>query len=148
MQFARETSKQIIADYVTQNKVRLVYRYFPVLGDKSFQAAVAAEAAAQQGAFWPYHDRLYDILATQGNGAFGDLTFRTIAADLKLDTAAFDKSYKDPATAAKVRAELDDGRRQGVQRTPTMFINGRKVEGALPYATFKSLIDDSLKQPK
>ncbi len=126
-------------------KVRLVYRHFIIFGERSLRAAAAAEAAAQQGAFWQYHDRLFEARATQDNAAFTDAGLRAIAVDLGLNLDAFEAAWNDRATTERVKAEWDEGRRLGVSSTPTVFVSGRKIEGALPYPIYKSAIDEALR---
>ncbi|MCL4466841.1 MAG: DsbA family protein [Chloroflexi bacterium] len=136
--------QQLVLDYVQAGKVRLVYRNLPVLGEASLRAAVAAEAAAEQGAFWPYHDRLFELLAAEGSGAFTDDRFRTLAAELGLDLRKWSASYASPQVLDRVQNEARVGQQLGVRTTPTFFIAGQKVEGAQDYSVFKALIDQSL----
>lgn len=134
----------MIVDYVSQNKVRLVFRHFPVLGERSLRAALAAEAAAQQGQFWPYHDRLFEVLANEGAQAITDDRLRSLAADLGLNVETFNAATQDPETQRRVAAEVDQGRRDDVQRTPTLFVADQKVEGAIPYEELRQLLDTKL----
>jgi protein-disulfide isomerase len=144
-QFAREAGQQTIEEYVRSGQVRLVYQHFAVLGEGSIRAAVASEAAAEQGAFWSYHDRLYDLLMTEGRSAYSPDRLQGIAADLGLNMEAFNASFSSQSTVARVRAETGEGERKGVRSTPTIFVNDRKIEGALPYAVFKTVIDEFLR---
>jgi protein-disulfide isomerase len=109
-----------------------VWRHFPFLGAESEAASVAAECAADQGAFWPYHDALFLRQVPDHNvGAFSDATLRAIAAELGLDTARFDSCTQDGGTLDRVRAERDFGESLGVTGTPTLFINGEEFTGTL-----------------
>lgn len=134
----------MVPEYVRSGKVRLTYRHLTVLGDLSEKAAVAAEAAAEQGAFWPYHDRLFDLLSTEGRGAFTDERLQAIAADLGLDVATWNASRSSPLTLEKVHNETKQAEQLGVRQTPTLLIAGQKVEGAQPYVLLKQLIDQRL----
>ena len=75
--FARTVKPQLVEDYVKTGKVRLVYNYFP-LGQHepgATMSALAAECAADQGMFWPYHDKVFQTAAVDQQGAvqFNDL---------------------------------------------------------------------------
>ena len=67
-----ETSiiSQIEKDYVQQGKVKIEFRMFPFLGQESFNAAQAAEAAREQGKFWEYHDALFNAQGRENSGTF------------------------------------------------------------------------------
>lgn len=66
------------------------------------------------------------------------------ARALGLDAAAFERCLESRKFRSEVEKDLEDGRRYGVTGTPTFFINGRKVVGAQPPATFKQIIEEEL----
>jgi protein-disulfide isomerase/uncharacterized membrane protein len=117
--------------------VRLVFRHFP-LDDRcnddmargvhpmACLAACGAECAGQQGKFWEYHDLLF-----QNQAALARDGLFTIARDIGLDIARFRTCLDDPATLDLVREDVHAGSALGVKSTPTIFINGRRIEGAL-----------------
>jgi protein-disulfide isomerase len=102
-------------------------------------AAIAAEAARNQGRFWEYHDKLFD---NQERLEPDDLT--RYARELGLDLARFETDRKDPGLKAKVQADMAEATALGVKSTPTFFINGRIVRGAMPLETFATIIDAEL----
>jgi protein-disulfide isomerase/uncharacterized membrane protein len=117
--------------------VSLAFRHFPLdtscnphlqhsVHPDACLAACAAECAAQQGRFWEYHD----ILFANHEHLERDNLFR-FARELGLDIPRFRTCLDDPATKDRVVADVDAGARAGVSSTPTLFINGRAVEGAL-----------------
>jgi len=84
-----------------------------------------------QGRFWEYHDLLFE------NGQrLGREALVTYAERIGLDTHAFEQCLDDPATHARVAADVEAAGRAGVNSTPTLFINGRLVEGALERAYY------------
>jgi protein-disulfide isomerase len=89
-------------------------------------AACGAECAGQQGKFWEYHDLLF-----QNQAALARDGLFTIARDIGLDIARFRTCLDDPATLDLVREDVHAGSALGVKSTPTIFINGRRIEGAL-----------------
>jgi protein-disulfide isomerase len=122
----------------------MAYRHLVVLGERSLRAAVAAEAAAQQGQFWPYHDRLFDAMARGDAEPYSDERLRAVARDLNLNMNSFDAALDNSATTQKVQAETEQARRQGIERTPTILINGQRLGGALPYGDLQMAVEQSL----
>jgi len=105
-------------------KVKVVHKNFPLKKFKfSKIAAVAAMAAHQQDRFWHFHDRLFE-----NHNKLNDEKVRDIAKTLDLDMAAFDSAQKKSATISMVNRDMREGIRHGVKGTPTVFINGRKLE--------------------
>lgn len=99
------------------------------LGPESIYAAEASECAAEQGAFWTYRNRLFAEQRGRDQGAFSKANLKRYGADLGLDQASFNSCVDKSLAAARVQAETEAGRQKGVARTPTLFVNGRKIEG-------------------
>lgn len=110
-------------------EITYVVRYFPLPGHvNSTQAALAAEAAAQQDRFEDMYHRLFETQAQWGEqGEETPEVFRAFAEELGLDMAAYDAAIADPATAERVQADKTDGEKLGVTSTPTFFVDGEKV---------------------
>jgi len=88
--------------------------------------ARAAECAHRQGRFWAFHDAVFEE-----PGNVGPEKIATYAARSGLDTAAFNACRSEDGPAAAVRAEITLARSAGVASTPTLFVNGRGLVGAL-----------------
>ena len=132
---AQAVLEQILESY--PNQIKLVFRHFPLeRNPQAKRAAEAAECAAQQGRFWEYHDQVF-ANAPQ----FGPDRLQAVAEALRLDLQAFSTCLDDGKATARVAEDLADGRQAGVTGTPTFFIDGRLVEGAQPFASFKKIID-------
>ncbi|SEE89281.1 DsbA family protein [Jiangella alba] len=111
-------------------RVAFVARYMPGPGHFNAEnAAVAVEAAAQQGQYEAMYDRMFETQGDWGEQqvSAADL-FRTFAGELGLDLAAYDAAVADPATLDRVRSDLDDGLALGVEGTPTFFLDGERIE--------------------
>ncbi|HAK55019.1 MAG TPA: hypothetical protein DCP38_05990 [Acidobacteria bacterium] len=122
------------------DQIRIIFKDFPLnTHPQAFKAAEGAQCARVQGRFWEYHDTLF---ANQGALAIADL--KRYAGELSLDQAAFDNCLDSGETASLVQQDLAEAERYGISSTPTLFINGRMVAGALPYETFAELISDEL----
>jgi protein-disulfide isomerase len=133
------TLKQLEDTY--KGRVRIVWKHLPLVGihARAVSAAVAAEAARNQGKFWEYHDKLF---ANQKKFDPDDL--KRYAQELGLDIARFEKDREDAELKAKVQADVAEATALGIKSTPTFFINGRLVRGAMPFETFSAIIDDEL----
>jgi len=111
-------------------EITYVIRYFPLPGHtNSTNAALAAEAAAQQDQFEAMYQRLFETQAEWGESqeSRADM-FRGFAEGLGLDLAVYDAAVADPATLARVQSDFDDGRALGVSSTPTFFVDGALLE--------------------
>lgn len=137
--FSREaftTVRTLAAEY--GDRVKFVFRDMPLddLHSHARAASVAADCASAQGKFWQMHDKLF-----QNSDKLANPDLRNYAEQIGLDLRAYDACVKDPGVAAEVEADLKAGEAAGVRGTPTFFFNGRKVEGAIPPAIFKELIE-------
>jgi len=145
-QFATETFPTLEREYIETGKVR--WKYIPfVLGifPNGDRAAIAGVCAAQQGdeAFWTMHDVLYasqDEWKSEG-GAARQL-FARYAEDAGLDEGQFLRCYDQNEPARDITTNDRLGRQLGVRATPTFFINGARVEGAIPLDLFKRVLDE------
>jgi protein-disulfide isomerase len=126
-------------------RVTFVARYFPMPGHANAEnAAVAVEAAAQQGRFEDMYHRMYETQTEWGESQESKAAlFRSFAEDLGLDMADYDAAVSDPATLERVLQDREDGLALGVEGTPTFFLNGEKVE-AETTDEFVELIDAAL----
>lgn len=120
--------EQLRAEY--DGRVTFVARYFPIPSHFNAEnAAVAVEAAAQQGRFEEMYRLMFENQSRWGEQQVSHAgTFRQFAADLGLDLAAYDRAVVDPTTLERVRADQRDGRSVGVQGTPTFFVNGERLD--------------------
>jgi protein-disulfide isomerase len=131
---------QVLKDY--PNDVRFIYRNFPLSFHPNAQkAAEAAECAGVQGKYWEMHD---EIFKANTAGTMSVDKWKQVAGDLKLDTAKFNKCLDSGEMAARVSQDQAEGSSAGVQGTPATFVNGQLVEGAVPLASFKTIIDQDL----
>ncbi|WP_446224759.1 DsbA family protein [Nocardia sp. IBHARD005] len=128
------------------DRVSFVVRYFPIPSHvNSGRAARAAEAAAGQGRFEQMYQRLFETQAEWGEKRVAqDAVFRGLAVEIGLDMAAFDAAYTDPATAARVRSDFDEGLALGVGGTPSFFVDGKKITVG-DSRDLAAALDDALK---
>ena len=84
---------------------------------------MAALAAGRQGKFWEFHDELF-----KNYNRLNDQKIQEIGTQLGLDQTKFTEDQKSPVEAARIRQDYEEGLRLGVRGTPTIFINGRKLD--------------------
>jgi len=127
---------EILQSY--SGRIRFVFKEFPLSSIHPYAelAAEAALAANAQGKFWPYHDTLY---ANQSALTQADL--EGYAATLGLDVTTFDAALTQHTYQAAVAADVAEGTSVGVNGTPTFFVNGVEVVGAVPYSQLANVID-------
>jgi protein-disulfide isomerase len=121
---AESVIRELLADF---GDVRYVWRHLPLndVHPRAQLASEAAEAAAEQGAFWELHDLL---LARQEALKPTDLI--RYAQELSLDVERFTEDLRTHAGAARIAEDVDGADLSGVSGTPTFFVNGRRHYGA------------------
>ena len=133
-------------DYIDSGKVRFIWKDYPFLGQESFWSAQAARCAQDQGKFWEYHDYLFSHQNGENQGAFSKENLKKFAAELKLKTADFNNCLDNAKYEKKIQEAVTYGQSVGVNGTPATFVNGKLVSGAVPYSTFKPMIEEELKK--
>jgi protein-disulfide isomerase len=142
--FAADAGHQIDEQYVEAGLVRFGYQHFAFLGPESQKAAEASECAAEQGAFWPYHDLLFGRLTGENRGSLTAAGLRQYAAEVGLDTEAFDVCMNSGKYASVVTTETSSAQSLGVTGTPAFLVNGRPLVGAQPFEVFQQVIEAEL----
>lgn len=125
------------------DRVQFVYRHFPVesIHPDAYSSAVAAQCAHAQGKFMAYHDRLF-----LNQESLGSEALQQYAVQAGIEPRAFATCLTNATAGSEVATDLADGVALGVRATPTWFINGRKVEGAIPKDLFFEVVDAVLAQ--
>jgi protein-disulfide isomerase len=143
--FFNNAYKDIKSKYVDTNKITFVFRHNPLtIHQNAEKAAEAAECANKQGQFWPYHDILFTKSKSDGTG-LDTASLKSYARELGLDTSVFNKCLDGGEAAEAVKADLAAGSKASVSGTPTIFVNGERLVGAQPFASFETLIESKLK---
>lgn len=144
--FAEGAGRQLREEYVGAGQVRFVARNLAFLGDESLWAAEAAECAEDQNRFWDYHDKLYAAQGAENSGAFARENLKRFAAELGLDTAAFDSCLDSGKYEDQVRAERAEALRRQIRSTPSLLVNGQLVENGASYVVLRAAIEAALTQ--
>jgi protein-disulfide isomerase len=135
---AQPTLQQIQDTY--KDDVQIVFKHLPLpMHNNAELAAVASEAAHEQGKFWQMHDKMF-----ANQQALDRPSLEKYAQEIGLDLGRF----KAALDSGKFKAKLDGDKAQatqfGVTGTPTFFLNGRKMVGASPFPEFKTVIDQEI----
>jgi len=135
---ASTNGAQIVKDY--GNKVRYVFRHFPLsFHENAHRAAEAAVCAKDQGKFFEMHDKLFE-----NNTALTEVDLKKYAVELGLDAKKFDDCLTTGKSKTKVDKDLADGQKYGMSGAPTYFVNGYMVVGAVPYEEIKKAVDEAM----
>ncbi|MCS7251328.1 MAG: DsbA family protein [Thermoflexus sp.] len=144
--YAREVGARLDEKYVKPGKVYYIFRYFPFLGPESFRAAEAAACATEQGKFWEYEHMLLANQRGENVGWFSDDRLVSFATQLGLDRGAFQNCLLSGKYRDFIRKSVEAANQRGVQATPTLFINGEKIEGLYDVIFYETYIDTLLQQ--
>jgi protein-disulfide isomerase len=119
--------KEILSTYGEQ--IRFEYKHYPLpIHPYAQQAAIAAEAAGQQGKFFEYHDALFENQNEWSKSATPVAFFTKYAGDLGLDVEKFKQHQKSSLLRDAVRSDLREAQELGLTGTPTFYLNGEKME--------------------
>jgi protein-disulfide isomerase len=122
--------------------LRYAFKHNPLAFHKNARpAAIAAEAAGEQGKFWEMHDKLF-----ANSRDLTEKNFIAWARELKLDVKQFERDLLSTTIAERVDRQQRQGNDIGARATPAFFINGRFLSGAQPAASFRVVIDEEKKK--
>lgn len=122
-----KTMKEINSLY--SGRVQFTYRSFPLtqIHKNAYDAALAAEAAGQQGKYWAMQDQLFNNQQAWSNSADARKLFEEYASKIGLDVAKFQADMAGVITKTRVDADTQRGRAIPISGTPTIYINGYKL---------------------
>jgi protein-disulfide isomerase len=128
------------------DRITFVHRYFPLPGHRnSATAALAVEAAAQQGRYEQMYAKMFETQPQWGEKQDSQAAlFRTFAQELGLDLNAYDAAVSAEETKDRIRKDVADGRALGVTGTPTFFLNGQELT-LNTEEQFRQLLSDAAK---
>jgi protein-disulfide isomerase len=126
------------------DKVRIVWKHFPLdFHPNAMPAAIASMAAAEQGKFWEFHDKVF---AAQNKMSLDQ--YLQYAKDLHLDVKKFQEAITTARGKAVIDADSNEGKALGVTGTPAFFVNGKFLSGAKPFNEFATVINAELTRLK
>lgn len=138
------TMQRLIEEY--DGKVRWVYRHFPLrsLHQKAAKEAEATECAGEQGKFWEYLDKLFEV--TPSNDGLDTAQLPVLAEQVGISRQKFEICLNSGTYAQHVSDDEKDATGAGARGTPYTVVltkDGQKipVSGAVPFEQLKSIID-------
>lgn len=128
------------------SKILYVYRMFPLVNahPNAFVSAQAAYAAYKQGAFFSYDDMLFSKQTEWADLQDPTTALADYATLLKLGANKFKTDMNDAQTKKYVQDSEDQATTEGINATPSFFINGNLIQNPNDLAGFKQLIDAAL----
>ncbi len=141
--FAQETFPRIEQSYITPGKVRWVFVNFPLTSVHTHAAAAGelALCAAKQQGFWRVHDLLFQYQETWAPLKEAAPFFVSLADSAGLSKKALLACLDASETMEDLKAEAEGSQRSGATSTPTFYIEGGLMEGAVPFDVFKRVLD-------
>ena len=124
-----------------QNKIKFVFRQLPLteLHPSANTAALASLCANEQGKFWAMHDKLF-----QNNAKLGNDDVLRYAEQVGVDKNEFILCMETKKYQKQIDQDVADAAALGVRGTPTFFINGQKIEGAIPANIFDTILSSAV----
>ena len=143
---AQEIVKQVLEKY--GDKIKFVYRDFPIEQSGHSDLHMAAECADEQGKFWEIHDLLFteQEVCVETTGDEREKQIQDIAEQAGLDMDEFSACMESEKFQEEIDDDFQDGLKAGVYGTPTFFINGRTIIGPKPLRAFEKIIDEELEK--
>lgn len=136
-----EIKPKIIEKYVKTGKVKIIARDFPFLGKNSVLAAEAGNCALEQNKYWEFSSAIHQAQEDDEMPDVNSDAIKELTKKLKLSESKFNDCLDSNKYLNEVKKDFEDGRDLGVDGTPTTFINGEKVNGAVPFEEFEKIID-------
>jgi Na+/H+ antiporter NhaA len=132
---AEPVVRELLSEF--SQDLRYVFRHLPLadVHPRAQLAAEAAEAAADQGAFWPMHDLLFEH-----QDALEPKYLISYAEQLGLDLERFTEQLRRHEHGGRIASDVDDADMSGVSGTPTFFVNGLRHQGAYDIETLTAAV--------
>lgn len=143
--YATQTRPELIERYVETGQMRIEWRDTPIFGEQSFDAAVAARAAGEQGKFHEYNHAIFELAEEGGHTDLPRERLISVAEQVGVpDLEQFKADLESPDLLAAVQADHQEAYSIGVNSTPTFIIGEIAVQGAHPTENFIQAIDEQL----
>lgn len=143
-EWQKEIYSKLKTEYIDSKKIKFVFWPIAFLGEESNKAAEAALCAKDQGKFWEYHDILYLNQSGENQGAFADYKLQSLADKIGIKQEDFITCFNSRIFKPHIEDLTNSSATYGVNSTPTVFINGQKLEGVQPWENYKLLIESEL----
>lgn len=128
------------------DEVRLEFRHYPLISihPNAMLAAMAAEAAGEQGRYWEMHDLLFETQPRWSQSGNAEAEFVSLAGRLGLDMNQFMQALRSPNVEQRVLEDVVAAREANVEAVPTFFLNGRRISSGRGVEDFVQVLDAEL----
>ncbi len=141
--FHSDTLPMIKKTYIDSGKARLIYRDYP-LGGLALAAAMMARCAGTKR-YFGFIELLYRNQENWSRSKNPRAELARIALFGGMGEKEFDACLKNEPLMNAIRSRAQaDGKKHGIDSTPTFLIEGKKISGTYPFDHFKKIIDDAL----
>ncbi len=117
------------------NKIKIIFRDFPVVGENSVDLAMAGRCAGEQGLFWAMHEKLF---ANQG---ISTEEIDVLASSIDINEQQFKQCMTSQKFLSNIQKDYLDAESFEIRGAPTMFINGYKIAGDPPEELIRETIN-------
>jgi protein-disulfide isomerase len=142
-QWSAVIKPQLQAQYIDAGHVRLEFHQLPLPSHEpgTSMAAHASLCAADQNQFWPYHDALFAAASSRGQAGFTLNALTDTARQVGLDDRAFSQCMSSQRHRPAIDASLLEAQRLQLQSTPSLLVNGERVDNPFDFAAIQTRID-------
>lgn len=140
----KEIYPKLKSEYIDNGKVNFVFWDLAFLGEESLFAAEAALCAKDQGKFWEYHDKLFNNQNGENQNGFSNANLKKFGAEIGLVPTDFNSCVDSRIYKPIVEESTTNSNQYLVNSTPTVFINGLRFEGVMPWENYKQIIESEL----
>jgi protein-disulfide isomerase len=138
----KATIKTLIETYVKPGHLKIIYKPVTFVDEEySTVAARGVICAAAQGKAWEMHDQTWDLYASRSNRAYTADGISGMARVLQLDMAEFDSCYSSREVTQEIQGVSDEVLAIGVNSTPTLFIDGQRLDFTGPDSLIQAIAD-------
>lgn len=123
--FFETEMSEYLETLVRENQAKVVYHMASFLGQESVRAANAINCAVEEGRFIEYHRALYEVQASENSGIFSNKNLVEIGKRLGITSSEFESCVNDGKYADTVLKVGQSMKKNGVEGTPTVFLNGK-----------------------
>ena len=139
-QLANGAEKSLIDRYIKSGQVQLITRSFDILGPDSRKISIAAACAGKAGQYWAFREQYFAETQPAVDTVDGQISAWAKSAGIA-DMDAFRRCQQSGEMDAAVAADNASGNALGIRGTPTLFVNGRRIIGAVPL----QLVEDAIR---
>lgn len=144
--WSTEIEPKLFTDFIKTGKARLEFHQFPLQSHEpgASMAALASECAADQNAFWPYQEKLFSV-QDQDQAGYVLEKLTAYATELNLDTSKFSQCMSGLQHQGEVTASVNQAIKLGLDSTPSILVNGKKLDNPYDYAALTTTINQLAK---